>query len=84
MLEDGEAARWCLRWCSRYREPLLRSWPLEGEDARRGETEDCRRLLRRPRSSTSGSTIVGSESYVLAGGEGTAAPTDSDMARVGV
>jgi hypothetical protein len=56
MLDDGEEGRWCFLWCSRYRDPLLRSWPRDGEDALRGECEPCRRLLRRPRSSASLST----------------------------
>jgi hypothetical protein len=56
MLDAGDDGRWCFLWCSRYRDPLLRSWPREGEDARRGDSEPCRRLLRRPRSSISFST----------------------------
>ena len=56
----------------------MRSWPREGEEARRGETDGCRRLLSRPRSSTSGSTIVGRVSYALAVGAGTATPERSE------
>lgn len=62
MPESGEEGRWCFLWCSRYREPLSRSWPREGDDARSGETEDLRRLLSRPRSSTSDSVTTAESS----------------------
>jgi hypothetical protein len=84
MLDDGDDCRWCFLWCSRYRDPLLRSWPRDGEEARRGECEPCRRLLRRPRSSASFSAsasimaILGDVSSSSLEHHGAAAPGGSE------
>jgi hypothetical protein len=87
MLESGDEGRWCFLWCSRYREPLSRSWPREGDNARSGETEDRRRLLSRPRSSASDSVTTAESScaavlQVGIAAAGASESVDADMSTV--